>query len=72
MNLLQAEFKSVKVQTPEEKTNYIVTDFSHYSVAYYCFGFWGPDNVKSINGHDDIELDFEPTHFAEIKTGEEK
>lgn len=74
MNLLQAEFKRLKDHKPEPCVDYIVTDGRDFAVAHYIngliLGFWAASNVEPTRYLVDIELDFEPTHFAEIKTGE--
>jgi len=76
MNLLQAEFKSVETNKPEPCIYYLVTDGDSFAVAHHVngliMGFWIINNIESMGGFADIELDFEPTHFAEIKTGETK
>ncbi len=72
MNLLQAEFKSVKIQTPEEEKEYIVKDGHRFMIASYEAGFWYVDGLKLVGSSDFYHLDFKPTHFAEIKTGETK
>jgi len=76
MNLIQAEFKSVKDHEPKPCVDYLVTDGDSFAVAHHVngliVGFWIINNIESMSGYAEIELDFEPTHFAEIKTGEAK
>tara|TARA_R110001592_G_C12622751_1_gene698209 strand:- start:41 stop:265 length:225 start_codon:yes stop_codon:yes gene_type:complete len=74
MNLLQAEFKSLKVQAPGDEKDYILTDGDYFAVACLYRGRWLVSNAEAPtdNGFVNIELDFKPTHFAEIKTGEIK
>ena len=72
MNLLQAEFKSLKEYNPEEGMDYIVTDGSGFAVSWCVCCDWYPSNVRTVGGDACIELDFEPAHFAEIKIGETK
>jgi uncharacterized protein (DUF2249 family) len=69
MNLLQAEFKSMKDHEPELLMYYIVTDFNSFMIAYHEGGFWRVNDLKLVENSDFYYLDFEPTHFAEIKTG---
>lgn len=73
MNLLQAEFKSVKEHAPEKNKSYLLTDgYGCFAVASFFNVNWYAESVYSMSGYAEVELDFEPTHFAEIKTGETK
>ena len=72
MKLLQTEFKSVKDDKPEEAKDYILTDGTYFAVGCFMRGFWYPSNIEAMSGYAELEFEFQPTHFAEIKTGETK
>lgn len=72
MNLLQAEFKSLKDNNIEDWQDYILTDGNSFVVASSCRGFWYPSNIDEIGWEKGLELRFTPTHFAEIKIEETK
>ena len=70
MKILESELKRIEDQhTIAEGRDYIVANANCIAIAWFVGNHWYPSNMRTVGGTACIVLDFEPTHFAEIKLG---